>query len=253
MIQYLDVRTRPFITCKGNDCLLPDLHCWKSHIFLSLTDARHGQWPAKVLVFANHQYAYHDCHVLIVNFQVDFDVSRTPSRGDIIGQLGRKQAAMFCWGENFFQAPSRAYVAGATFKEERSSQLSILSLFQVHSANFLFNPCLTQTWALLADHWLCVGPGHTSSCHPPWLQPGIFGGASQVENNYRSAEWLHILLQLGHVHPHRLDQRRCRLSQSHSFLARSISGFDSNPNCKDEECPLRSSCRSFQCHTQRWS
>ena len=29
------------------------------------------------------------------------------------------------------QAPSRAYVAGATFKEERSGQLSLLSLFQV--------------------------------------------------------------------------------------------------------------------------
>ena len=40
----------------------------------------------------------------------------------------------------FVQAPSRAYVAGATFKEERSSQLSILSLFQVHSANLLFTP-----------------------------------------------------------------------------------------------------------------
>ena len=50
-----------------------------------------------------------------------------------------------CFAEKrfFFQAPSRAYVAGATFKEERSSQLSMLSLFQVHPANVLVTPDLT--------------------------------------------------------------------------------------------------------------
>ena len=33
--------------------------------------------------------------------------------------------------EKALQAPSRAYVAEATYKEERSGQLSILALFQV--------------------------------------------------------------------------------------------------------------------------
>ena len=163
------------------------------------------------------------------------------------------------------QAPSRAYVAGATFKEERSGQLSLLSLFQVFDHNVSSQADLT-----LADHRLCAGPGHTSSCHPSWLQPGIFGGRAQV------GKYLHLFSQpghvhphshpghvhphsqpghvqshphsqSGHVHPHRLDQRRCRLSQSRPFPARNISGFCFHPTSGEWEEPLKLSSRSFQC------
>ena len=146
MIQYLDVRTRPFIICKGNDCLLPDLHCWKSHIFLSLTDACHGQWTAKVLVFANQQSAYHKCHLSIVNCQVDIDASWTPSRGDIIGQLGRKQAAFF-WGENFCPGTESSLCGRSNFQRgEEQPALHSLVISGTLCQSFVhprLNPCLT--------------------------------------------------------------------------------------------------------------
>ena len=116
--------------------------------------------------------------------QVDFDASRTPSSGDFLSQLGKNLGQLgksygWCAPTSVSQAPSRAYVAGATFKEERSGQLSILSLFQVGF------PKIVLADLILADHRLCLGPGHTISCHTSWLQPGIFGGAPQVKKCHR--------------------------------------------------------------------
>ena len=141
-------------------------------------------------------------------------------------------------------------MAGATFKEERSGQLSLLSLFQVFDHNVSSQADLT-----LADHRLCAGPGHTSSCHPSWLQPGIFGGRAQVGKYQTDSTYYpnldsghvhpHPHSQPGHVHPHRLDQRRCRLSQSHPFPARNISGFCFHPSSGEWEAPLKLSFKRF--------
>ena len=65
-----------------------------------------------------------------ISSQVDLDVVRTPSGRDFLGKPGER-LRQFQSDRKALQAPSRAYVAGATYKEERSGQLSILALFQV--------------------------------------------------------------------------------------------------------------------------
>ena len=133
------------------------------------------------------------------------------------------------------QAPSRAYVAGATFQEERSTQLSMLALFQVSLSLSLSTSLLNCPIYIflqipfkklfLADHWLCLGPSHSGGPHPSRLQSGILRGSSEVEQSQMLTSLYFCSIKPGHVHPYWLDQRCCWFPKSSPFPARSLSGF----------------------------
>ena len=147
-------------------------------------------------------------------------------------------------------------MAGATFKEERSGQLSILSLFQVGF------PKIDLADLILADHRLCLGPGHTISCHTSWLQPGIFGGAPQVKKCHRlitpPPAWTCIM-----YHPS-LDMYTLTgwIGVAAGFLSlilfmpgvfQVLISIQITQHSEEWEDPLKSSYRSFQCQKERGS